>query len=135
MPHMALNHLAIRSSDMERCRDFYVQALGFTEGPRPPFPFPGYWLYCGGSALIHVIGAEPDAQGGLEEYLGHRTLGAGAVDHIALTADDFAAVRECLERHGVPYRERTVPVLGMKQLFVTDPDGITLELNFPLEPQ
>jgi hypothetical protein len=31
----------------------------------------------------------------------------------------------------VPVRERTVPVLGLHQVFLDDPNGIVIELNFP----
>jgi hypothetical protein len=33
----------------------------------------------------------------------------------------------------VPYRERTVPGLGLHQLFIEDPSGITIELNYPAD--
>lgn len=122
-----LNHVSIRAADIERSRDFYVGVLGFVEGPRPPFPFPGYWLYCGDSAALHIVGAGA----GLEDYLGERATGGGAVDHIAFQARDRAAVRQRLEQLGVDYREREVPLLNLGQLFITDPDGVQIELNFP----
>lgn len=117
---------------MKRSRDFYVDVLGFVEGERPPFPFPGYWLYCGKTAVVHVIGEDPDGAG-LQGYLGERSggSGAGSLDHIAFSASDLEGVRERLDGHDVRYTERSVPLLGLIQLFVTDPDGITLELNFP----
>lgn len=127
----ALNHYAVRSADMERARDFYVQVLGLVQGERPAFPFPGYWLYCGEQAVVHIVGESAD--GGLDGYLGARepAAGAGALDHIAFSASGLEETRERLERLGVPYHERTVPLMGLRQLFISDPDGITLELNFP----
>lgn len=123
MPIHALNHYAIRSADMKHSRDFYVEVLGLVEGERPPFPFPGYWLYCGDQAAVHIVGQDVAARG-----YGPRT---GALDHIAFSASGVEAMRERLQRLDVPYSERTVPLMGLRQLFVTDPDGITLELNFP----
>lgn len=132
MPIEGLNHFSVRTPDMKRSRDFYVDVLGFVEGERPPFPFPGYWLYCGETPVVHVIGEDPGGEG-LQGYLGERSGGAGAgsLDHIAFSASDLESVRERLERRDVGYTERSVPLLGLIQLFVTDPDGITLELNFP----
>ena len=132
MPIEGLNHFSVRTPDMKRSRDFYVNVLGFVEGDRPPFPFPGYWLYCGETAVVHVIGEDPDGEG-LQGYLGERSGGAGAgsLDHIAFSASNLEGVRERLDALGVRYTERSVPLLGLIQLFVTDPDGITLELNFP----
>lgn len=36
-----------------------------------------------------------------------------------------------LRESGVEPRERTVPVLGLHQVFVDDPNGVVVELNFP----
>lgn len=132
MPINGLNHFSVRTPDMRRSRDFYVNVLGFTEGERPPFPFPGYWLYCGDIPVVHVIGEDPGGEG-LQGYLGERGGGdgAGSLDHIAFTASGLDAMRERLGEHGVAFKERSVPLLGLIQLFVTDPDGIILELNFP----
>jgi hypothetical protein len=33
----------------------------------------------------------------------------------------------------VPYRERTVPSLGLHQVFFEDPSAVTIELNYPAE--
>jgi hypothetical protein len=42
-------------------------------------------------------------------------------------------MRARLARHGVPYRERTVPDLGLHQVFFEDPSQVTIELNYPAE--
>ncbi|MEY3418869.1 MAG: hypothetical protein RJA46_640, partial [Pseudomonadota bacterium] len=36
-----------------------------------------------------------------------------------------------LEKLGVPCRQRTVPVLQLHQIFLDDPNGIVIELNYP----
>jgi hypothetical protein len=38
-----------------------------------------------------------------------------------------------LQDSNLPYRERTVPGLGLHQLFIEDPSGITIELNYPAD--
>ena len=47
MPLSKISHYSIRTLDLEATRKFYTEALGFTVGPRPPFNFPGLWLYNG----------------------------------------------------------------------------------------
>ena len=32
---------------------------------------------------------------------------------------------------GIPYRDRTVPAMNLEQVFLEDPNGVTIELNFP----
>jgi hypothetical protein len=34
----------------------------------------------------------------------------------------------------VPHKERDVPQFALKQLFIEDPNGITVEMNFRAEP-
>lgn len=138
--HLSLNHFSIRTLDLAATRQFYTQLLGFIDGPRPPFPFPGIWLYAGSTgeyanAVVHVIGLDPDDPNGLNQYLGERDntglKGSGAVDHVAFFATGLDEMLARLQAGGVPYRAREVPLLGLHQVFLDDPNGIVVELNFP----
>ena len=135
----SLNHFSIRTTDLDATRVFYETVLGLTVGPRPPFPFPGLWLYNGdhasvANAMVHVIGMDKNDPEGLKQYLGDRDVsslhGTGAVDHIALMAAGLERMLENLKRLGVPCRERTVPAIGLHQLFLDDPCGLVIELNY-----
>jgi hypothetical protein len=72
---------------------------------------------------------------GLQAYLGDRDLeslkGTGTVDHMAFRATGLTEMRARLKRLNVPYRERTVPTLGLHQVFFEDPSSVTIELNYP----
>jgi catechol 2,3-dioxygenase-like lactoylglutathione lyase family enzyme len=138
----ALNHFSIRTTDLDATRLFYETVLGLTVGPRPPFPFPGLWLYNGdhgqvANAMVHVIGIDKNDPEGLKRYLGYRDIsslhGTGAVDHIALMATGLEDMLAHLERVKVVCRERTVPAIGLHQLFLDDPCGLVIELNYPAE--
>ncbi len=137
---LSLNHISIRTLQLEATRHFYVDVLGLQAGPRPEFPFPGHWLYQGplgeyANAAVHLIGIDPDDAGGLQQYLGDRGAeslqGSGAVDHVAFSATDLRAMLTRLQGLGVEARERTVPGVGLHQLFLDDPNGIVVELNYP----
>ena len=139
---MSLNHFSIRSLDLDACERFYCGLLGLTKGPRPPFPFPGLWLYAGdtgewANAVIHIIGIDRNDPEGLRQYLGDRDAsslhGSGAVDHMAFGVTGLAAMLARLQQLGVPWNERTVPLLGLHQVFLDDPNGIVIELNYPAE--
>ena len=139
---LSLNHFSIRTTDMDATRHFYETVLGMKVGPRPPFPFPGLWLYAGdthvwANAMVHVIGIDTNDPEGLKRYLGDRALdslqGSGAVDHIALFATGLAGMLRHLQALGVVCRERTVPQIGLHQLFLDDPSGVVIELNYPAE--
>lgn len=137
---LSLNHYSIRSNDLDGCERFYCGLLGLKVGPRPAFPFPGLWLYQGdtsvwANAAVHIIGNDENDPAGLQQYLGERdasTLqGTGVIDHIAFFATGLAEMLERLKQRGLAPRERTVPVLGLHQVFVDDPNGIVVELNYP----
>ncbi|MDP1532319.1 MAG: VOC family protein [Rubrivivax sp.] len=137
-----LNHFSIRSLDLPACERFYCGLLGLEVGPRPPFPFPGLWLYAGdtaqySNAVVHIIGIDRNDPEGLKQYLGDRDEssleGTGAVDHLAFFATGLAATLARLRAQGVECRERMVPLLGLHQVFVDDPQGVVIELNFPAD--
>jgi len=68
---------------------------------------------------------------GLIDYLGTRDgKGSGALDHIAIRASNALAYLRRLEAASVPYRERIVPDLKEWQIFVVDPNDVTIELIF-----
>ncbi len=129
-----LDHYSIRTTDVETTRKFYTEVLGFEVGPRPNFPFPGVWLYQGGIAVVHVVGIDPNDTTGLQDYLGDRSgadKGTGTIDHVAFLGRDFEAMRTHFQEAQVPFRERKVPNMDLMQIFVDDPNGVTIELNFP----
>lgn len=141
MAIQTLAHYSVRTTRLEASRHFYVDVLGFREGFRPPFDFPGLWLYKGDDeaqfGVVHIIGIDPDAPQGLVEYLGDKSEaslhGSAAIDHLAFLATDLPDMRRRLQQAGLAFRERTVPSIGLHQLFVEDPSGVTIELNYPAE--
>jgi catechol 2,3-dioxygenase-like lactoylglutathione lyase family enzyme len=137
---ITLNHFSIRTTNLDATRRFYEDLLGLTVGPRPEFPFPGLWMYRGdhtdyGNAVVHIIGIDANDPEGLKKYLGDRDTsslhGSGAVDHVAFFADGLSKMLEHLKTHGVKPRERLVPTIGLYQLFLDDPSGVVVELNYP----
>src|SRR5260221_14691794 len=135
-----VDHYSIRTLDLEASRRFYTEVIGLREGPRPPFDFPGYWLYSGDPpadlanaarnyGLVHLMGFNKDRPGSLDAYVGKRKEagadgGTGALDHVAFAATGREAMIQRLKRHKVDFHERAVPVLGLHQMFVQDPDGV-----------
>lgn len=125
MPVDRLEHINIRSIDVDKARDFYVRILGLTVGERPPFASAGYWLYLNGEPVVHLVQrSAADA----------RHAASGSLDHVAFRGVDLVATRAAIESAGVSCREQLVPRDGTVQLFVHDPDGIKIELNFAPSP-
>ena len=117
MPVKALDHVNIATADLEGTVAFYAEAVGLERGWRPDFPFPGAWLYAGERPVIHLMVAE-------------RGAGTGPLDHVAFEAEDFEGTRARLAARGHDHQVRDVPGTAVRQIFVLDPNGVKLELNF-----
>jgi catechol 2,3-dioxygenase-like lactoylglutathione lyase family enzyme len=119
-----INHVAIRTLDLEATNKFYTEVLGMRLAKRPPFDFPGSWLQIG-ETMIHVMAGKAayDTEGKF------RPVG-GTVDHISISAEGYDDFARRFEERGIDYREFAVPEAGILQLFARDPNGILIELNF-----
>lgn len=118
-----LHHFNIRAPAalLDTVRDFYVGVLGLAEGERPPFRFPGYWLYAGAHPVVHLMTAKE----------GQETSHAiGSIDHVAFACGDYDAVCRHLQQQGIDFRASTVPGTQQRQVFIRDPLGNGIELNF-----
>ncbi len=120
-----IDHFNIRTRDLDRLCEFYTQVLGLEVGDRPPFDSPGVWLYAGGHPILHVGVARDDNDDSDSDS--DNTL---PLDHIALETEGLADAVERLDGAGIEYRMFDVPGREMKQIFVRDPDGVAIELNF-----
>lgn len=121
-----IDHLTIRShlKDLEPLKNFYEAALGLKAGKRPDFVFPGYWLYMGARAVIHLAGnAKPETPASESGA----TLG---FDHVSFRTSGLKAVRDRLTKLGVPFAEAPVPGFPLHQVFFRDPVGMKVELTF-----
>lgn len=133
MPLTELNHYFIRAKDLEQSRHFYCEVLGFEEMPRPDFPFPGYWLGINGKVQVHMglDGIPEEATYYFGTTVHSARNNAGVIDHIAFLAEDAETFAKRFREVGLLSRERYFAAIKLFQIFVTDPDGLTIELNFP----
>jgi catechol 2,3-dioxygenase-like lactoylglutathione lyase family enzyme len=124
MPAHSFNHFNVRAPQplLDSVKDFYVDVVGMQVGWRPPFPFPGYWLYLGDSAVLHLV----ETPAGKPEP----SQSAAALDHVAFTCTGLAEFETRLRALGLQYRKATVPGTTLQQLFTQDPSGIGVEFNF-----
>lgn len=118
---MQLDHVNVRTANLETMRSFFEEIVGLTNGPRPRFDFPGYWLYGGGEPIVHLVGIDA----------AEASPSLGPIDHIAFRGGDYEAQKAVLERNGYRYREADVPGANVRQIFIIGPEGIKIELQFP----
>lgn len=122
MALLALDHVNLRTANLPRMVDFYTRVLGLRQGPRPPFDFPGAWLYCGDRAVVHLIGVEaPPAAYRSDQQL----------EHFAFSASDMDGLIAALEAEGIAHTPVELPDGSATQINLHDPDGNHLHIDFP----
>lgn len=118
------DHINLHATADAPMQRLFGDVMGLRDGRRPPFPFPGQWLYGeGDAALLHVVQAPP-AQGE-----------AVRLGHVAFRTDEAAdAVIARLDAAGLGYEVAVVPEDGDVQIFVPLPGGLVVELDVPADP-
>ena len=119
MAIIGLDHINIRTTELARTRAFFTEVLGLTVGWRPDFPFGGAWLYAGEKDVVHLVEVS---------RAGAATRGS-ALDHFAFAIDDYEGTERKLKEAGMAYEPSAAPNGGIRQLFVTELNGVTIELN------
>ena len=122
MPLTKLEHYLVLTEDIDATRDFYVDVLGF----------PGHWVYIGDIPLIHIAewATYTARQKARNAFVTSPAEGTGPVDHIAFGAQDYDGVLERIRQRGVAVRENNNPGNIVRQLFLFDPNGVQIEINF-----
>ena len=117
-----LDHFNIRTRKLTETVRFYESILGLEKGPRPNFAFPGAWMYSEGKAVVHLvdIAATDEPQ----------KPDSGVVHHVAFASTGFDGMADRLKSRGMPFEARQVPGGELWQIFVNDPNGVMIELNY-----
>jgi catechol 2,3-dioxygenase-like lactoylglutathione lyase family enzyme len=134
MPISHIEHFLVAADDIEATRDWYARVLGMQSGAHPDFGFPVHWMYVNGVDIVH-IGPSARVAGEIQKkYLGRTSqdagAGTGALDHIAFRATGLRAMLEHLRAESVPFSQRRANGQALFQLFMLDPNGVKIELNY-----
>ena len=117
-----LDHYNVSTKKLPETIKFYEDVLGFTNGPRPPFNFPGAWLYSGSHPVLHLNDiSNTDRQ---------QRPDSGVIDHVAFGSRGFEAMKQHLTGKGIAHRVNQVPNSTRWQIFLRDPNNVEIELNF-----
>ena len=117
-----LDHYNVSTRKLKETVEFYEAVLGFKNGPRPPFNFPGAWLYSGNHPVLHLN----DIAGTDKE----QPPTSGVIDHVAFGSRGFEDMKKHLTGKGVAHRVNQVPNSTRWQIFLRDPNNVEIELNF-----
>ena len=119
---MKLDHVTIRTWDLQAARSFFLKVFDLEEGERPLaiHRIPGHWLYSDGHPLVHIIGSQG--------YGSDRS--AEAIDHVGFRMQGYAEFRDKLDLLGIRYSTMDLADLGERRLFFRAPGGPLLEAVF-----
>ena len=115
----AMNHFTVLTDDVPRTVHFYCNLLGLADGARPDLGFPGAWLYAGDAAILHIVGGQA-----------REKLTPGVIDHMAFSAKGLAETLAMLITYNIEHTCRRQTGTGIWQVFLFDPNGARVELDF-----
>jgi catechol 2,3-dioxygenase-like lactoylglutathione lyase family enzyme len=118
-----LDHVNVRTANVDAMSAWYRDVLGLPTGPRPAFAFPGAWHYCGDHPVVHLVGV--DTQPGAD-------TGDLRLEHFALSATGLPDFVARLKQTGEEFRARPLDDFGIIQINVYDPDGNHIHIDFPI---
>lgn len=119
---MHLDHVTLRTRDLNATRDFFITVFGLEERPRPRAiqRIPGHWLYAGDAPIVHLIAAAGQGFDHAPE----------AWDHVGFRLSGHDAFRAKLRGLGIAYSPMELPELGERRLFFRAPGGPLIEAVF-----
>jgi catechol 2,3-dioxygenase-like lactoylglutathione lyase family enzyme len=115
-----IDHINVATPKLEETLRFF-EVLGLQIGDRPAsIPVEGYWLYAGDRAVVHLQTTELD--------VGPST--ASALNHFAFDIDDMDQMAERLRQAKVKFKIIDIDGTAIRQIFLFDPNGVRVELNY-----
>ncbi len=117
-----LEHVNVRTAQLDDMVEWYSTVLGLVPGDRPKFSFPGAWMYAGDDPVVHLVGVDGNSGAGSEVDL--------KLEHFALSAYGREAFEEKLKSMNIPYKMLDVPGFNITQFNIWDPDGNHVHIDF-----
>ena len=113
-------HVSVHAHDLDESLRFYIDFFGMEEIPAPDFPFPVRWLRVG-DLQLHLFQSEEPAP---------------SRHHFGLDVEDFEAVYKKAKESGIVEESGYFSNVyelpdGAVQLYVRDPAGNMVEVNWP----
>ncbi|MEM1401279.1 MAG: VOC family protein [Pseudomonadota bacterium] len=120
MHFKSLDHVNVRTANLDAMIAWYGEVLDMPSGDRPDFGFPGAWLYCNGNPIVHLVSADPVPK-----------VSEMQLEHFAIGATGLPEFIERLKSKDIDYRVGHVKDVGIIQVNVWDPDGNHIHIDFP----
>lgn len=121
MPLQSLDHVNIRTKNLDALASWYEQVLGLSLGARPNAPVDGRWMYLGDKPIVHLVDANQVDP-----------IGQPALEHFAISASGLDSFLARMDATGTPYQLAEIAQIGTVQVNIADSDGNHIHVDFPL---
>jgi catechol 2,3-dioxygenase-like lactoylglutathione lyase family enzyme len=130
MTVQGLDHVNIVTDHLEDTVGFYSRLLGLErhESPGAKMGISGAWM-CDttGHPIVHLVERGPNTS----FANGHEPgLPTAAVHHLAFKAQGFDDTLALVKDMDAAHRVNDMQHVGLRQIMLTDPNNINIELNF-----
>ena len=117
-----LEHVNLRTTEIEKLEEWYIRILGLKKGYRPPFSTKGTWLYAADIPMIHLVDVNDTSKEKMPR-----------MEHFCMRATGLQDFLNRLKENDIPYETVRVPELRVLQVHLSDPDDNHLHIDFPPE--
>ena len=124
-----LDHVNVQTTRLAETVRFYADVLDLRVGDPPPPLDPGLvqWMFdAENRAIFHLT--TPGSMVNMAQI--NAADDTGAVHHVALDCSGYHEMIDRLDGKGVHHHENHVTAIDLRQIFVKDPNGVLLELNY-----
>jgi catechol 2,3-dioxygenase-like lactoylglutathione lyase family enzyme len=125
----ALDHFNVITGDLDATAAFYADILSLDRRDGPPGlpPHQVQWMYDNaGRAIVHINSI--DCPRAYDRAVSPGPT--GALHHIALNCSGFDAMIARLDTRGIGRQVNRIESVGLRQIFIHDPNDVVLELNY-----
>lgn len=122
-----LDHINIRTNQLDTMIEWYARILDLKKGPRPNFSFNGAWMYSGDDAIVHLVEVDGDPGAGSETDL--------KLEHFAISASGRKSFEARLVEAGEDFQLIDLNDVGITQYNIWDPDKNHIHIDFKQEDQ
>ncbi|MGH1481289.1 MAG: VOC family protein [Geminicoccales bacterium] len=117
----ALDHVNVRTRNLDKMAEWYQRVLGLQKGERPSFNFPGAWLYLDDKPIVHLVGVDRSLPAHQQDL---------RLEHFAIRASGLTEFLARLKMDDINYKMGKVPDFPIVQVNVWDPDGNHIHIDF-----
>jgi catechol 2,3-dioxygenase-like lactoylglutathione lyase family enzyme len=135
--NLTLDHINVRTANLQAMLKFYARVMDLKPGPRPHFGGAGgAWLYAEEKMTDNLDAVKQNYRAAWVHFIevgstepSHSNL---QIEHFAFTATGMGDFLKRLDSEDCPYDLTDMPDVAMVQVNFRDPDGNHIHVDFPL---